>query len=172
MFGENLKEIRNNKNLSQEELAEILNISRQAISRWEANQGYPEVEMLLKLADVLDCSLDYLMYGKSRAKTDNNSIEREITIYSPTEKSVTVCTAVQASAEFKSKDQPKYALIGVTGRTRFEETRRILGWYETEEAISAEIESIYNSIIKGAQNYTLKYACNVSKSWNKIKIIK
>lgn len=43
-FAENLKLIRKERNLSQEELAEILEVSRQVISKWETGDGYPEVE--------------------------------------------------------------------------------------------------------------------------------
>ncbi|MBE6115166.1 MAG: helix-turn-helix transcriptional regulator, partial [Erysipelotrichaceae bacterium] len=46
-FGENLRMIRKEKGLSQEDLAELLEVSRQAISKWEMDMGYPEVEKLL-----------------------------------------------------------------------------------------------------------------------------
>ena len=48
-FAENLKQLRNEKQLSQEELAEMLDVSRQAVSKWEQGSGYPEVEKLLLL---------------------------------------------------------------------------------------------------------------------------
>lgn len=43
-FADNLKEMRKKKGLSQEELADLLNVSRQAVSKWEQGIGYPEVE--------------------------------------------------------------------------------------------------------------------------------
>ena len=60
-FSENLKQIRREHDLSQEELAELLNVSRQAVSKWEQGQGYPEVEKLLLLSSTLNISLDALM---------------------------------------------------------------------------------------------------------------
>ena len=63
-FSENLKQIRRDFNLSQEELAEMLDVSRQAISKWEQGQGYPEVEKLLLLSSKLNISLDTLMSGE------------------------------------------------------------------------------------------------------------
>lgn len=57
-FAENLRQIRKEKGLSQEELAEILDVSRQAVSKWEQGQGYPEVEKLLFLSRELNLSLD------------------------------------------------------------------------------------------------------------------
>ena len=49
-FSENLKQIRGEHNLSQEELAELLDVSRQAVSKCEQGQGYPEVEKLLLIS--------------------------------------------------------------------------------------------------------------------------
>lgn len=59
-FAENLKQIRNKKKLTQERLAELLSVSRQAVSKWEQGVGYPETEKLIILAKVLDTSLDWL----------------------------------------------------------------------------------------------------------------
>lgn len=59
-FAENLKEIRNKRNITQEQLAEILSVSRQTISKWESGLGYPETEKLLSLSKELNVSLDYL----------------------------------------------------------------------------------------------------------------
>ena len=60
-FAENLKQLRKENQLSQEELAEILDVSRQAVSKWEQGIGYPEVEKLLLLSSKLNISLDSLM---------------------------------------------------------------------------------------------------------------
>ena len=68
-FGERLYELRNKNNLSQEELAEVLDVSRQSISKWENDKGYPEMIRLLFMSDYFDVSLDYLMRG---IKKENN----------------------------------------------------------------------------------------------------
>ena len=60
-FAEELVTARKINNLTQEELAEMLNVSRQTISKWERNEGYPEVETLLEIARRLQLSLDQLM---------------------------------------------------------------------------------------------------------------
>lgn len=52
-LGKNLKKLRRDKDLTQEELAEILNVSAQSISRWETNMGYPDIELLPALANFL-----------------------------------------------------------------------------------------------------------------------
>ena len=48
-FADNLKQLRKEHHLSQEELAELLDVSRQAVSKWENGNGYPEVEKPLFL---------------------------------------------------------------------------------------------------------------------------
>lgn len=68
-FGERLYELRNKNNLSQEELAEVLDVSRHSISKWENDKGYPEMTRLLFMSDYFDVSLDYLMRG---IKKENN----------------------------------------------------------------------------------------------------
>ncbi|MFJ5791500.1 helix-turn-helix domain-containing protein [Lysinibacillus sp. NPDC097162] len=60
-FSEKLFKLRKEKGLSQEALAEKLNTTRQAISKWENGQGFPETEKLLMLGNVFEVSIDYLL---------------------------------------------------------------------------------------------------------------
>lgn len=60
-FGEKLQQLRKEKGLSQEDLAHQLNISRQAVSKWESQNGYPEIEKMILISDFFQVSLDYLM---------------------------------------------------------------------------------------------------------------
>jgi transcriptional regulator with XRE-family HTH domain len=69
-FGERLYELRKRKNISQEELAEILDVSRQSISKWENDKAYPEMTRLLFMSEYFDVSLDYLMRGGVSADTE------------------------------------------------------------------------------------------------------
>jgi len=62
-FGQRLYELRKTKNISQEELAELLDVSRQSISKWENDKAYPEMTRLLFMSEYFDVSLDYLMRG-------------------------------------------------------------------------------------------------------------
>ena len=63
-FGNNLKKARAKANYTQEQFSEMLGISRQSVSIWESDSGYPEVEKLLEIAKILNVSLDWLFYGK------------------------------------------------------------------------------------------------------------
>ena len=64
-FGKNLTVFRKQKNLSQEELAFIVGVSRQTIYTWEADIAGPNVVMLKRLSNALDVSLDELVKGPS-----------------------------------------------------------------------------------------------------------
>ena len=118
-FAENLKQIRKEKQLSQEELAELLEVSRQAVSKWEQGIGYPEVEKLLLLSKKLNISLDFLMSTKIvQEDVENtgkkNDVTGTITIASPHENVIVTCNAVLSSAKMSGgKSSPKYALFGV-----------------------------------------------------------
>ncbi|MBQ9143030.1 MAG: helix-turn-helix domain-containing protein [Lachnospiraceae bacterium] len=59
--GEKIAVLRKKKNLTQEQLSEILKVSRQSVSRWEMDTAFPETEKLIKLSKLLDCSIDYLL---------------------------------------------------------------------------------------------------------------
>ena len=69
-FGEELKKARRDKNISQEELAEKLNVSRASVSKWERGEAYPEVETLIRIARNLHLSLDDLMNEELSRITD------------------------------------------------------------------------------------------------------
>lgn len=62
-LSDKLYELRRKSGLSQEQLAEQLNVSRQAISKWESGQSVPETEKLLAISAFFDVSLDCLMKG-------------------------------------------------------------------------------------------------------------
>lgn len=60
-FSEKLKEIRKNEGLSQEQLAEKIGVSRQAITKWETGKGLPDVENMLIIAEIFKTTLDELL---------------------------------------------------------------------------------------------------------------
>ena len=72
-FAENLKHIRKKRNITQEQLADILSVSRQAISKWESGFGYPETEKLLILSKELEVSLDYLFSERCHMVRSENT---------------------------------------------------------------------------------------------------
>jgi len=67
-LGERIYKLRSEKNLSQGDLANALEVSRQSISKWETNGSVPELDKLLKLSEIFDISLDELVTGKEKAE--------------------------------------------------------------------------------------------------------
>lgn len=64
-LGKKIIEMRKNKNLSQEQLAEVLNVSRQTISNWENGKFYPDIDALVKISKCFNISLDDLLASDS-----------------------------------------------------------------------------------------------------------
>ena len=60
-LGEKIVKQRKELNYTQEQLADILGVSRQSISKWESNIAYPETDKLIELGKLFDCSMDYLL---------------------------------------------------------------------------------------------------------------
>ena len=60
-LGEKLAKLRRENNYTQEQLAEVLNVSRQSISKWESDLVYPETDKIIKISNLFNCSLDYLL---------------------------------------------------------------------------------------------------------------
>lgn len=60
-LGDKLSRLRRDNNYTQEQLADVLGVSRQAISKWESNITYPETDKLIRISELFDCSLDYLL---------------------------------------------------------------------------------------------------------------
>lgn len=60
-LGEKIAKERKSLNYTQEQLADVLNVSRQSISKWESDIAYPETEKLIELGKLFECSMDYLL---------------------------------------------------------------------------------------------------------------
>ena len=174
-FAENLKQLRKEKQLSQEELAEILDVSRQAVSKWEQGIGYPEVEKLLLLSRKLNISLDSLMRTEitQEPNTQRQNVAGKITITSPIERVIATCHKVVSSQKMSGgKSSPRYALFGHSEGNGFfgEQPTTFLGWYATEEDISKEIMEIHDALVNGDTTYTLQYSVRTKKRLLGIKI--
>lgn len=74
MLNENIKAVRKNKGLSQEELAIKLNVVRQTVSKWERGLSVPDSEMLISISDVLETPVSVLL-GETIAKDTPDSLQ-------------------------------------------------------------------------------------------------
>lgn len=161
-FSENLQTIRKKNQMSQEELAELLGVSRQAVSKWELGEGYPEVEKLLILSKKLNVSLDSLMTGSIPGNdTQEKSKPGIIRIISPNEGVIMEIAKVMRSQEFRGgKNSPKYALFASDGKEMsfWGAQNTFLGWYRNLDDINAEIAEIQKALDTGVDSYVLQYS--------------
>ena len=107
-FGLNLQNLRKKHNLSQEQLAEKLEVSRQAVSKWENGSSYPEMDKLIMLSELFNIDIDMLIKGN--LDTENNEDDRELyeKMYNKFTKMITLGVVL--------------ILLGVTFVASFEET--------------------------------------------------
>ena len=121
-LSENLQNLRKIKNMSQEELAEKLNVSRQAVSKWESGNGFPETEKIINICEIFDCSMDELVKGKitEDVKKDKNDYD---TVFSKAARGIALGVSIilvgvsimLTLLGFAPNEQAEdtYALIGV-----------------------------------------------------------
>ena len=93
MLGENIRNLRKENKMSQEELAEKLNVSRQSVSLWETEKTQPTLEIVSKLAELFDVSTDELLTG-DRMFISNDNKECAVKKSVKAKKYITVCIAV------------------------------------------------------------------------------
>lgn len=60
-FGDRLKELRENKNLMSKDFAKIMNVEPATVTNWEKGNRFPKEEILIKIADYFNCSIDFLL---------------------------------------------------------------------------------------------------------------
>ncbi len=75
-LGGKLSKLRKENNYTQEQLADVLGVSRQAISKWESNITYPETDKLIRISELFNCSLDYLLKDTEETDSKNQSNEQ------------------------------------------------------------------------------------------------
>ena len=76
-LGEKLSKLRKEYNYTQEQLADILGVSRQSISKWESDIAYPETDKLVKMGKLFECSMDYLLNEDISEKKGLQPTEKE-----------------------------------------------------------------------------------------------
>lgn len=82
-LGETIYKLRTEKQLSQGELAEMLEVSRQSISKWENNSAVPELDKLIRLSEIFDVSLDELVKDEEKTKEIPTEVRTEAVYEKP-----------------------------------------------------------------------------------------
>jgi len=93
-LGKRIAEIRKDHHLTQENLAEICNVTRQTISNWENSKSYPDLETLVLISDTFDVSLDIMLKGDKKMVSEISKEQKQRRKY----KTSTIVLAVIAAA--------------------------------------------------------------------------
>ena len=104
-LGEKIVKQRKELNYTQEQLADILGVSRQSISKWESDIAYPETDKLIELGKLFDCSMDYLL---KEELTEKSGVQE----YGFTEKVEEISRKVMTDKN-KSKAKKILKIIGI-----------------------------------------------------------
>lgn len=168
MFHNKLKELRKGRGLSQEELSEVLDVSRQSISKYENGTAEPDFDKLAILVKYFDVSFDYLLSEDEKEKISDkiviNKREQRISIISNIDGKMSSYYKFQLANVFGKKDyHPATQLMGIDSHSFWGDHLNSLGWYATIEDAQKEIESIYVAIAQGKSNYKLRYDIPVKK---------
>ena len=110
-IGERITELRKKRNMSQAELSRAMDVSRQAVSKWENDQTSPDTIKLIQLAEVLDTEVEYLATGRmpvheqspiilNMVKTEEKIVAVEKIIEKPVVKKITRVKYLRKPEEF------------------------------------------------------------------------
>lgn len=77
-LGDKLSKLRKENNCTQEQLTDVLGVSRQAVSKWESNITYPETNKLIRMSELFNCSLDYLLKDTEETDSKNQFNEQSL----------------------------------------------------------------------------------------------
>ncbi|WP_461168541.1 helix-turn-helix transcriptional regulator [Trueperella pyogenes] len=185
-FARHLKATRKRQNITQGHVADVLGVSRQAVSRWENGDGYPEVEKLVLLARELGVSLDSLFALPAAPHTDGSELEattaevqaepsggaeasasstQYVRVLQPSERiaiesqdgeKLCLCYDVRATRSFGT-GEIKYALLAVTEKGFWNRKEEIIGWYTDLDVAKREIKAVYAAMAAGHTSYDLQY---------------
>lgn len=77
-LGDKLSKLRKENNYTQEQLASVLGVSRQSISKWESNIAYPETDKLIRISELFNCTLDYLLKDAEETRNSKQTNEKNL----------------------------------------------------------------------------------------------
>lgn len=116
-IAERILTLRKSKGMSQEQLAEAVGVSRQAVSKWESEQASPDPEKIITLSEVFGVTTDYLLKGvepeKEEAKTEEKAEEKKTEDTHMTVGDVLDQKILTEKNKEKTKKLLKYVLIAL-----------------------------------------------------------
>ena len=113
-IGERISQLRCEKNMSQGQLAQALDVSRQAISKWENDQSSPDTIHLIKLADVLETEVEYLATGRKPVYEEPPIVVNMVKTVDKVVEKVVEKPVIRRIVRVKYRRNPiEYAFLGI-----------------------------------------------------------
>lgn len=78
IISERIKELRNQNNISQQKLADLLNLTQQAIQKWERGKSEPNIEAIIKMSKIFNVTVSYLILGAEEIESNITKKEKRI----------------------------------------------------------------------------------------------
>lgn len=152
-IGENIKRLRNTKQVTQETLSAALGVTPQAISRWEAGNGFPAIEYLPDIAMFFGISVDELLGVKlTEREAKREDIYATISHIEECGYNTSAIDLLrEAHEEFPSDRNISFALAKALASTRFDD--------EVDDGFLKQAERILRDLIKQADDYDFRCAC-------------
>lgn len=157
IFAEKLKTLRKEKNISQEQLAEKIHVSRQAITKWESGNGIPDIENLIAISALFNESLDSLLSEEKSLISKHEFLYESRTEYdldSPKRIDLKIGTAHEVIIE-KTNDEKiqvlvasnKLAFLAQQVKVKIDENKRIMDVIVKHSSDVSEIAALENLFI-------------------------
>lgn len=113
-IGERIIQLRNQKNMSQIQLAQSLGVSRQAISKWETDQSSPDTIHLIQLSDILDTDVEYLATGRKPVCEEPPIVLNMVKKVDKVVEKIVEKPVIRKVMRIKYRRNPiEYALVGI-----------------------------------------------------------
>lgn len=147
--GENIKFLRKSKDITQEQLAEMLNVSCQSISRWELGVCYPDMELLPMLAEIFEITVDKLIGVDNIA--EKKKIDEYLNRFQIAISQGKIDECISIAREGVNEYPNNYTLLNKLMYALFasgDDTGNIAYWKENSEKYDAEITSLGERIMK------------------------
>ena len=148
-IGENIKLFRKAKDITQEQLAEMLNVSSQSVSRWELGTCYPDMELLPMLAEIFEITVDKLLGVDNIA--EKKKVDEYLNRFQVAINQGKIDECISIAREGVAEYPNNYALLNKLMYALFvsgDDTGNISNWKENMENYDAEITSLGERIMK------------------------
>ena len=148
-IGENIKLFRKAKDITQEQLAEMLNVSSQSVSRWESGICYPDMELLPMLAEIFEITVDKLLGVDNIA--EKKKVDEYLNRFQVAINQGKIDECISIAREGVAEYPNNYTLLNKLMYALFvsgDDTGNISNWEENMEEYDAEITSLGERIMK------------------------